>query len=37
MDSRLKEIFHRVYEAEVKAALRLKIFVKKGDKKIFLK
>jgi rubrerythrin len=31
MDERLKEAFHKVYEAEAKAALRLKIFAKKAD------
>ena len=31
MDERLKEAFHKVYEAEAKAALRLKIFSKKAD------
>ena len=31
MDDRLKEAFHKVYEAEAKAALRLKIFAKKAE------
>ena len=31
MDEKLKEAFHRVYEGEAKAALRLKIFAKKAD------
>src|SRR4030042_5445985 len=31
MDDRLKEAFHKVYEGEAKAALRLKIFAKKAD------
>jgi rubrerythrin len=31
MDDRLKEAFHRIYEGEAKAALRLKIFAKKAD------
>ena len=31
MDERLREAFHKVYEAEAKAALRLKIFAKKAD------
>ena len=31
MDEKLKEAFHKVYEAEAKAALRLKIFSKKAD------
>ncbi len=31
MDEKLKEAFHKVYEAEAKAALRLKIFAKKAD------
>jgi rubrerythrin len=31
MDERLKEAFHKVYEGEAKAALRLKIFAKKAD------
>jgi rubrerythrin len=31
MDERLKEAFHKIYEGEAKAALRLKIFAKKAD------
>ena len=31
MDERLKEAFHKVYEAEAKAALRLRIFAKKAE------
>jgi rubrerythrin len=31
MDDRLKDAFHKVYEGEAKAALRLKIFAKKAD------
>jgi rubrerythrin len=31
MDERLKEAFHKSYEAEAKAALRLKIFAKKAE------
>jgi rubrerythrin len=31
MDERLKEAFHTSYEAEAKAALRLKIFAKKAE------
>ena len=31
MDERLKEAFHKIYEAEAKAALRLKIFAKKAE------
>jgi len=31
MDERLKEVFHKIYEGEAKAALRLKIFAKKAD------
>ncbi len=31
MEERLKGAFHKVYEAEAKAALRLKIFAKKAD------
>jgi len=31
MDEKLKEAFHKVYEDEAKAALRLKIFAKKAD------
>ena len=31
MDEKLKKAFHQVYEAEAKAALRLKIFAKKAD------
>jgi rubrerythrin len=31
MDEKLKEAFHKVYEGEAKAALRLKIFAKKAD------
>ena len=30
MDERLKEAFHKIYEGEAKAALRLKIFAKKA-------
>ena len=31
MDERLKEAFHKIYEGEAKAALRLKVFAKKAD------
>ena len=31
MNERLKEAFHKVYEGEAKAALRLKIFAKKAE------
>src|SRR5512143_3600672 len=31
MDEKLKEAFHKVYEGEAKAALRLKIFAKRAD------
>jgi len=31
VDERLKEAFHKVYEGEAKAALRLKIFAKKAE------
>ena len=31
MDDRLKEAFHKIYEGEAKAALRLQIFGKKAD------
>ncbi len=31
MDERLKEAFHKIYEGEAKAALRLKLFAKKAD------
>jgi rubrerythrin len=31
MDERLKDAFHKAYEGEAKAALRLKIFAKKAD------
>lgn len=31
MDEKIKEAFHKVFEAEAKAALRLKIFAKKAD------
>lgn len=31
MDEKIKEAFHQVYEAEAKAALRLKVFAKKAD------
>jgi rubrerythrin len=31
MDEKLKEAFHTIYEAEAKAALRLKIFAKKAE------
>jgi rubrerythrin len=37
MDERLKEAFHKVYEAEAKAALRLKIFAKKAEQEDFPK
>jgi len=33
MDDRLKEAFHKIYEGEAKAALRLKIFAKKAEQK----
>jgi rubrerythrin len=32
MDEKLKEAFHKVYEGEAKAALRLKIFAKEADR-----
>jgi rubrerythrin len=32
MDEKLKEAFHKVYEGESKAALRLKIFAKEAEK-----
>jgi rubrerythrin len=32
MDEKLKEAFHKVYEGESKAALRLKIFAKQAEK-----
>jgi rubrerythrin len=32
MDERLKEAFHKVYEGEAKAAVRLKIFAKEAEK-----
>jgi rubrerythrin len=32
MDEKLKEAFHKVYEGEAKAALRLKIFAKEAEK-----
>ncbi|HVP81320.1 MAG TPA: rubrerythrin family protein [Thermodesulfobacteriota bacterium] len=31
MDEKLKDAFHKIYEGEAKAALRLKIFAKKAD------
>jgi rubrerythrin len=31
MDEKLKEVFHKIYEGEAKAALRLKIFAKKAE------
>ena len=31
MDEKLKDAFHKAYEGEAKAALRLKIFAKKAD------
>ena len=31
MDEKLKEAFHKIYEGESKASLRLKIFAKKAD------
>jgi len=31
MEERLKEVFHKIYEAEAKASLRLKIFAKKAE------
>ena len=31
MDEKLKEAFHKIYEAEAKAALRLKIFAKRAE------
>jgi len=31
MDERLKEAFHRIYEGEAKAALRLRIFARKAQ------
>jgi len=31
MDEKLKEAFHKIYEGEAKAALRLKIFAKKAE------
>jgi rubrerythrin len=31
MDEKLKEAFHKIYEGEAKAALRLKMFAKKAD------
>ena len=31
MEEKLKEAFHKIYEGEAKAALRLKIFAKKAD------
>jgi len=36
MDERLKEAFHKVYEAEAKAALRLKIFAQKAEQEDLL-
>ena len=32
MDEKLKEAFHKVYEGEAKAALRLKIFAKEAER-----
>jgi rubrerythrin len=34
MDERLKEAFHKIYEGEAKAALRLKIFAKKAEQEV---
>jgi rubrerythrin len=31
MDERIKQVFHKVYEGEAKAALRLRIFAKKAE------
>jgi rubrerythrin len=31
MDERLKDAFHKIYEGEAKAALRLKLFAKRAD------
>lgn len=31
MDERLREAFHRIYEGEAKAALRLKVFARKAE------
>jgi rubrerythrin len=31
MDEKIKEAFHKVYEGEAKAALRLKLYAKKAD------
>lgn len=31
MDEKIKEAFHTIYEAEAKAALRLKVFAKKAE------
>ena len=31
MDERLKDAFHKIYEGEAKAALRLKVFAKRAD------
>ena len=31
MDEKLKEAFHKIYEGEAKAALRLKVFAKRAD------
>jgi len=31
MDDKLKEAFHKIYEGEAKAALRLKLFAKKAE------
>jgi rubrerythrin len=31
MGEKLKEVFHKIYEGEAKASLRLKIFAKKAD------
>jgi rubrerythrin len=34
MDEKLKDAFHKVYEGEAKAALRLKIFAKKAEEEV---
>jgi rubrerythrin len=34
MEEKLKEAFHKIYEGEAKAALRLKIFAKKADEEV---
>ena len=31
MDERLKEVFHKIYEGEAKAVLRLTLFAKRAD------